>query len=405
MTRLHNLRRLHWMLQEGGSEPVYAFLTELGKAGNRPGDRKAILASIRDGKYAGMDKLSATGRALVMDAARELDAALADIPDRSLAEDWSYLCNQMARDLQFGPRNALAALDAVRRSILVAGGARMFVIGSADSQQALEPGIRELAGSLQNAAANKASYRAVRRIDQRLLAREPENSPKPLFVGLLNANSQGGVFLNSAPAPTYRDTGRDSLLDYIASNLYAGHGAHGIFMKTWAAGLAYSNGIRISPAAGRLNYYAERTPELPQTLQFVIDELAKAKPDVTLIDYAIAGAFEGTRAASPYEERGEAMANDLADGLTPEIITRFHRGILDLRGDPKLGDELFRRMNAVYGKVLPGMNVKARDVAGGVYFVIGPERQLAAWEQYLRRADTPGALVFRLYPRDFWLTE
>ena len=42
-------------------------------------------------------------------------------------------------------------------------------------------------------------------------------------------------------------------------------------MKTWAAGLAYSNGIRVL-LDGRMHYYAERTPELPQTLKFVIDE-------------------------------------------------------------------------------------------------------------------------------------
>jgi Zn-dependent M16 (insulinase) family peptidase len=402
MTRTHNLYRLRWMLKDGGSDAVYAFLANVGKAGGSRAERKALLASIRDGKYAGMEKLSAAERALAVEAARDLDTTLADIPDSSLAADWSSLCGQLVGDLQFGPAKALAALDAVRRSLLVTGGARIFAISSAESQQALSPGIRDLAASLENAPAKKAVYAATRRIDQRLLAREPQ-AVKPVFVGLLNANSQGGVFLNSAPGASYRDTGRDALLDYLASNLYAGHGAHGIFMKTWAAGLAYSNGMRMRLADGRLNYYAERTPELPQTLKFVVGELTKVKPDAALTDYAIAGAFDGTRSASPYEERGESMANDLADGLTPGVVSRFHKAILDLRKDPQLGNELFRRMNAVYGKVLPGMNVKAKDVEGGVYFVIGPEQQLAAWEEYLKKADTPDARVFRLYPRDFWL--
>ena len=402
MTRTHNLFRLRWMLKDGGSDAVYAFLANVGKAGGSRAERKALLASIRDGKYAGMEKLSAAERALAVEAARDLDTTLADIPDSSLAADWSSLCGQLVGDLQFGPAQALAALDAVRRSLLGTGGARIFAISSAESQQALSPGIRDLAASLENAPAKKAVYAATRRIDQRLLAREPQ-AVKPVFVGLLNANSQGGVFLNSAPGASYRDTGRDALLDYLASNLYAGHGAHGIFMKTWAAGLAYSNGMRMRLADGRLNYYAERTPELPQTLKFVVGELTKVKPDAALTDYAIAGAFDGTRSASPYEERGESMANDLADGLTPGVVSRFHKAILDLRKDPQLGNELFRRMNAVYGKVLPGMNVKAKDVEGGVYFVIGPEQQLAAWEEYLKKADTPDARVFRLYPRDFWL--
>jgi hypothetical protein len=153
---------------------------------------------------------------------------------------------------------------------------------------------------------------------------------------------------------------------------------------------------------GRLNYYAERTPELPQTLKFVIEELKKARPDPALTDYAIAGAFDGSRAASSYEDRGESIADDLADGLTPEVVTRFHNAILELRKDPKLGDELFRRMPVVDAKVLPGMGVKAATVAGGAYFTIGPEKQFAAYEAYLKQAEGADAKLFRLYPRDFW---
>jgi Zn-dependent M16 (insulinase) family peptidase len=402
MTRTHNLFRLRWRLKDGGSAAFAAFLADLGKASGSRAERKALLAAIRDGKYTGMEKLPVAERALAVEAAHDLETTLADIPDSSLAADWSALCSQMAADLELGPAHALEALDSVRRSLLVTGGARMFAIGSADSQQALAPGIHDVAASLENAPAKKAVYTATRHVDQRLRDREPE-AMKPVFVGLLNANSQGGVFLNSAPGTSYYDTSRDKLLDYLASNLYAGHGAHGIFMKTWAAGLAYSNGIRLRLLDGRLNYYAERTPELPQTLKFVIGELNKVQPDNALTDYAIAGAFDGTRSASPYEERGESMANDLADRLTPDVISRFHRAILYLRSDPGLGAELFRRMNAVYGRVLPGMNVKAKDVEGGVYFVIGPESQLAAWEQYVKNADTPNARVFRLYPRDFWM--
>ena len=63
-----------------------------------------------------------------------------------------------------------------------------------------------------------------RRVDKRLFARE-DNPAHPVFVGLLNANSQGGVFLNSAPVTGYHDTSRDKLLDYLATNLYAGGGA------------------------------------------------------------------------------------------------------------------------------------------------------------------------------------
>jgi Zn-dependent M16 (insulinase) family peptidase len=402
MTRAHNLHRLRWMLKAGGDDALYAFLADLGKtAGARP-DRQALLASIKDGKYAGLRKLTAPQRSLALDAARDLETLLADLPDSSLAADWSYLCNQMAHDLRMGPQWALGMLQEVREAVLQAGAARLFFIGSSASQQALDAGLRDLIDGLGSGPVPKAEYRPGRRIDQRLKGRE-SGADRPVFVGLLNANSQGGVFLNSAPLASFHDTDRDKLLDYLASNLYAGGGAHTIFSKTIAAGLAYSNGLSAGLAAGRLQYYAERTPELPQTLQFVVGELKKAQPDASLTEYAIAGAFKGTRSAASYESRGEAQAGDLADGLTPEVVRRFHQAILDLRKTPDLAGELFRRMNAVYAKVLPGLGAPVGGVANGVYMVIGPEKQLASYEEYLKKADAPDARLWRLYPRDFWL--
>jgi Zn-dependent M16 (insulinase) family peptidase len=402
MTREHNLFRLHWMLRAGGAEDIYRFLEALGKATGTRAERKIVLSSIVSGKYAGMEQLSASSKTLAIAAARDLDAVLAEIPDSSLAADWSDVCSQIRRDLETGPQKTLAALDAVRRALLVTGGARMFLIASPAAQERLTAGIQEMPRLLANAKVDKAIYSPTRRIDERLRARDPE-AAHPIFVGLLNANSQGGVFLNSAPIATYTDTSGEKLLDLLAANLYAGHGAHGMFMKTWGAGLAYSNGIRPRLADGRLNYYAERTPLLPQTLQFVIGELKKAEPDPSLADYAIAEAFDATRSAMPYEVRGEAMADDLADGLTSAVVARFHKAILDLRRRPELAAELFRRMPKVNERILPGMGVPAKDVPGGVYFVIGPEKQLDAYEQYLKKAEGPETRLFRLYPRDFWL--
>jgi hypothetical protein len=135
----------------------------------------------------------------------------------------------------------------------------------------------------------------------------------------------------------------------------------------------------------------------------VVAELQKTKPDESLVDYAIAQAFGGTRSASAYETRGEAMAANLADGLTPDVIRRFHEGVLALRATPNLASELHRRMGPAVAKVLPGMGAKASDVEGGIYFVIGPEKQFAAWEEYLKSIEGPTAKVYRLYPRDFWM--
>jgi hypothetical protein len=185
--------------------------------------------------------------------------------------------------------------------------------------------------------------------------------------------------------------------------LHSGYGAHGVFLKTLAAGLAYSNGLRANVQSGRNGYYAERTPEIPQTVKFVVETLKTAERDPRLADYAIAQVFGESRAAGTYETRAEGMANDLADGQPPDQVRKFRASVLELRKDPNLGNTLFDRKDAVYGRVLPGYNVKGKDVADAVYFTIGADKQLDAWESYLRAAEGAETKLYRLYPRDFWM--
>ncbi|HZI18966.1 MAG TPA: hypothetical protein VEY09_10265 [Pyrinomonadaceae bacterium] len=423
LTRAHNVHRLRWLLKDAGEgtgrDAIAAFLLRLADAPRahqglkrenfrnlvshmQGGELKDRYFNDLKGEFAG---LPAGAKALAVEAAKDLEQILADIPDETLASDWSYLAGQMRADLLVPPARALADLDATRRSLLKAGGARLFLVASTDTQKALAPGLGELLGTLAEGAPAKVARGGGRMIEERVRERAGAGaSERPVFVGLVNPNTQGGVFLNSAPAAAYTDAGdREQILDYLASRLYAGGGAHGVFIRTWGAGLAYSNGFRGSPAMGRLSYYAERTPELPQTLRFVIEELKKARPDPGLVEYAVAGAFSQFRSASPYEVRGEAMAADIADGLTPDVIRRFRQAVLDLRNSPGLADELFRRMPSVYARVLPGFGTRARDVSEGVFYVIGPEKQLEAYEAYLKTAEGRDARLFRVYPRDYWL--
>ncbi|MFN2510492.1 MAG: hypothetical protein ABR568_03490 [Pyrinomonadaceae bacterium] len=422
LTRAHNVHRLRWMLKDAGSEAdreaISTFLSNLAGAGAKAKrDELKILLGAIQGKGElvkqipasllphgeEFTRLSRDGGAIVVEAAKDLEQLLADIPDATLTSDWEYLVRQIRHDLLTPVPQVLANMNAVRQSLLKTAAARLFFVGSPASRTGLEPGVGALLAGLEQKPLQPAKYSSTRLIESRLRGRISEKET-PLYVGLINPNTQGGVFLNSAPSVSYLEAdNRDEILDYLASRLYAGGGAHGIFIKTWGAGLAYSNGFRGSPSTGRLGYYAERTPELPQTLRFVIDELKKVKVDPGLVEYAIAGAFGAFRSASPYEVRGESMANDIADGLTPDVIRRFRQSILALRQDPKLADELFKRMAKVYARILPGLGVKARDVKGGIYYVIGPEKQLSAYEEYLKTVEGPDLRLHRIYPRDYWM--
>ena len=42
--------------------------------------------------------------------------------------------------------------------------------------------------------------------------------------------------------------------------------------------------------------------------------------------------------------------------------------------------------------------------ATSLYFIIGDERQFSAYEKYLKSVVAPDAELYRLYPRDFWVT-
>jgi hypothetical protein len=240
-------------------------------------------------------------------------------------------------------------------------------------------------------------------IDSRLRQREP-GATDPEFVGLFNSTKTGGVIITSVPVVHYADFGdREKQLDYLASRLHAGGGGHGIFIKTLANGLAYSNGLRGSVGSGRAGYYAERTPELPQTVRFVVNTLKTSPADTTLGDYTVAQIFQESRASQTYESRAEGIANDLADQVSPDTVRKFRQSILALQKDPKLGETLFNRKDRVYARLIPGYTAKASDVPGAVHFAIGPDKQLDAWEQYLKETEGADTKLYRLYARDFWM--
>ena len=400
LTRLHNALRLRWLLEEVREEdraPLAEWFTTLAARKGTRAELKELLA-----KPETVSGLSESAAAIAKEAAKDLDLTLIEIPDGSLEADWTYLVGALRDDLLTPPAETLAGFDALRKQLLNRSDARMWLVGSTDLQKAIATDVAALASSIDDrkTTGGRASSPGV--IDARLLARD-SSAKDPVYVGLMAPNMKGGVIITSVPGAHFSDaTDKTKQLDYLAGRLHAGYGAHGVFLKTLAAGLAYSNGLRGSVQSGRTGYYAERTPEIPQTVKFVVDTLKSAERDPRLADYAIAQVFGETRAAGTYEARAEGIANDLADGQPPEQVRAFRASILELRKDPKLGETLFDRKDAVYGRALPGYNVKGKDVAGAIYFTIGPDKQQDAWEGYLKNAEGAETKLYRLYPRDFW---
>jgi hypothetical protein len=60
-------------------------------------------------------------------------------------------------------------------------------------------------------------------------------------------------------------------------------------------------------------------------------------------------------------------------------------------------------MESVYGPVLIGYGPRLAENEDGIFFLIGPQPQFESLERYIE--ETEGRqTIYRLYPRDFWLT-
>jgi Zn-dependent M16 (insulinase) family peptidase len=404
LTRTHNALRLRWLLKERAPEDaqaISAFFTKLAQDG-RALDRAKLKSYLADAKATGLDALSPSQRTLATDALRDIDLTLGEIPDASLGDDFSYLTLAIRDDLATPPAEALARLHSLRKRLLRASGARLFLASSGEIRTAITPRLEAFAGLLERGEFVAQPQVGDALVDSRIRMRDP--SAAPVHVGLHAPNKQGGVIITSVPAVHFSDASDTTKqLDFLASRLYGGGGSHGIFSKTVGAGLAYSNGLRGSVSAARTGYYAERTPELPQTVRFVVDIVKNTPPDRSLTEYVMAQAFLESRASQSYEARAEGIANDIADGQSPEQVRRFRESVLALRKDAKLIDKLYARKDEVHARMIPGYSNKPLDAASGTFMVIGPDKQLDAWEQYLKATEGPGAKLYRVYGRDFWM--
>jgi Predicted Zn-dependent peptidases, insulinase-like len=431
LTRAHQLQRLRWRLKAAPTpadgKAFLAFLPLLGHAAqdaptaDRRAALSALLAALKKGAAAPSAELPAelrpvaaahgalpaAAKTLAADAADDLAANLGDLPDETLARDWEALCREFARDFSVEPREALRRLEALRARLLTTGRARVALVGSTTLQKQLTAPLDGLVGTLTKAPAppRVAPVAGPGIVTARLRERAP--SADPVFVGLLAPSMKGGVVMNETPSASYADTSDESLLRLLAASLYAGGGADSVFMKTWGAGLAYGNGIGLDLARGRVSYYADHTPTLPQTVGFVAETVRAAPSKPALVEYAFANIIR-SRAARGFEARAFAMADDLADGVTPAVVRNFRTRLLALRDRPDLVSAVYDRLPPVMRGLLPGYEAgdeaTTTPPAGAHYVVIGPEKQLDAYEHYLKQHLGPQTTLFRLYPRDFWLT-
>jgi Zn-dependent M16 (insulinase) family peptidase len=421
LTQHHFMHRLKWRLTSAGGEEIARECEELfdilGASGRGRSKEELVsfAASFGESDPAGFEsgafgeaaraylQASIEARDIFFEALSDMAGLIGDVPEDNAASDWSYLASQMKNDLLFRPEKALEDLSETLALLRYRDHARMFMVSNPGDREELMPSITNFASGLDSGtppSVQKYSDRPV--VLERMRSRYAD-IVKPTYVGLVNTNTRNGVFIYSHPCADLSETDEGELIDYLSAKLYGGGGAHSMFMKTWSAGLAYSNGLRSSESIGRVNYYAERCPDLSVTMRFVVDELKKAPYDPKLAEYTVAQTFSVNRGPNSYEGRGEAMAANLADGITPEIVAGFRSRILELRNKEDFYDRLHNRMEEIYGRVLVGYGGKMKAYPDGHYFIIGPEKQFESLEDYIA-AEEGEQMVYRIYPRDYWIT-
>ncbi len=403
LTRTHHYQRLKWMLTDPGSKEdqklissYLADLKERGKGLDREGLKNLIDNPPEIPSSEKCEKI-------ITQILRALESSLADIPDENLAEDWQYLLRETEVDLMVTPSKTIEDIKSVLATLRKADNTRMYMISNSADRDAMMAMINEFTGQLDSKTkSERIAYADRKRVIEKLNDRVKDVSD-PVYVGLINNNTSNGVLVFNARNAGKLDTSDESVLRYLAGNLYGGSGGHGLFMRTWGAGLAYSNGFGAGPLSGTASYYAERCPDIAETMRFVVDVLKNAETDPQLVDYAIAQAFSYSRAPSPYESRGSQMASDLEDGYYPEKVKAYRQKVLQLKENRDLTEELFSRMKDAYGSVLIGYGMPLSESKDGSFFIIGPDAQFQSLEEYIETVESPQT-VYKLYPRDFWLT-
>ena len=214
--------------------------------------------------------------------------------------------------------------------------------------------------------------------------------------------TRNGVMIFSAEVAKVFDTSEDAVLNCLSGKVMGGGGPHGLFMRTWAAGLAYSNGYGYNQSSGRVSYYAERCPDVAETMRFVVSEMQNAPTIRRSSTTPSPQVFQSSRAPSKYESRGEAMAEDLVDGLTPDRVRAFREKVLSVRDRENLFADLKARMPQAYGPVMIGYGPTLKDSKNANIFLIGPKEQFKNLEDLVDLSEGDQT-VYQLYPRDFWM--
>lgn len=406
-TQLHQLSRVYFRLSgfpDGRTRGlVQHVLADLAK-GSQKSPRQRMAERFSRLAAGGLPKTNPAAPFL-KDFGEYLSVELGRLPEGSWRDDLGRLINQVQADLSVDPAVEMRVLAAVLKKVVVRSRVRAALTGNPENTAALRPGLESLVRSFPEGKPAPARPPGRPEVFRRLKTRLKKLTRRPVHVGLVNNGAKSGVLVLSARGPSYQNTGSESAYRHLAAEVFSGAAPHTFFLKTWHAGLAYSNGVSASPQHGRVLYYAERSPDLEATMRFVAGLAKNTRlDDRFFVDFALANSFSDYRGGDSFSARGSAMVSDIADGNTPEKIRKYKTALINAAAAPDALEKLRRQLPRVLGSVLVGYGKKMAQTPEAVGFAIGPDDLLDRYADFLKKSGEADRLI-KLYPRDFWLLD
>ncbi|MCX5791586.1 MAG: hypothetical protein NTY45_05115 [Elusimicrobia bacterium] len=386
-TVLRNLNRLRWRLED----PAPARLAALRSTA------AGVMAAAKTSGRASVEKLLAR---VDGELGEYLRWEFAHLPEDSWRADLQTIASDFLADVGH-PAETIRRLQALAAGVLVRTGTRVHINGNAANSDRAARQLETLLDRLprgRQAAAPPRKDLVTGRLRQRL-----PGIGRPAHVALVNNSGKTGTISIWTPAAGYNSFQPGDLPDALALGILAGGGAHSLFMRTWGAGLAYSNGLGLYASIGQARYYADKCPDPAQTLRFAAGVAADTKiEDTSQLEYSLATSFADYRAAGSFSSRGAALAYDLEEGNRPEAVHAYKYALLELARRPGTLTLVRARFLKALGRVLvglPGGRISDSPQAGA--FLTGPDSLIRSYESFVREKGEAEEVV-RLYPRDFW---
>lgn len=327
-------------------------------------------------------------------------------PEQEILIGLKQLTEEVAADLKQGSAKTIEDIRELQRLVLDRQALSIDITADERVLDKVEPALRDLVRSISVAAeASKPNVQEAHHSTPVISKLEKRyglsGNNYPWYVEIEDPRSTLGSVGFYADFPGYANTDRKSLLKVLSSKILVGAGPQTAFVKARDASVAYDSNITTNSTRGQIWYYAERCPDIPVLVEMENSTAHSAADfhDPFLVDYALEHTFAVPRSMSTFAERGRAIARDLRDGNDPDKVRRFSEGILKLREDPNLLNELTHgAMEADSPVLIDPAFVQQQRAARTVFMFVGPQRILADAEK--------GILVpklFRLYSSDFWL--